>query len=71
MAKWKEATLMQAICFGLTAMRSKKRSTRLIAENSTSDGNSYHIFKQRKTYADPSRPPAVTSRYKRAEYIVN
>lgn len=53
---------MQAICFGFTAIRSRKRSTKLIAENKTSDGSSYHIFKQRKTYAEPSLPPAVTSR---------
>lgn len=62
-AKWNDATLIHAMCLGLTDIFPKKRSTRLIAANNTSDGNSYHIFKHRRTYAEPSRPPAVTSRY--------
>ena len=49
MAKWNEATLIQAICLGLTAMRSRKRSTKLMAENRTSEGSSYQILRQRKT----------------------
>lgn len=47
-AIWKEAILMQAICFGFTAIRSKNPSTRLMAENNTSEGNSYQILRHRK-----------------------
>jgi len=49
MARWNEATLMQAMCLGLTAILSRKRSTRLMAENRTSEGSSYHIFRHRST----------------------
>lgn len=56
-----EPTLMHAICFGRTRIFVRKRSTRFVATNRTSLGRSYQTFKQRRTWAAPSRAPTVTS----------
>lgn len=60
-AKWNEPTEMHAICFGLTFILVKKRSTRLVALKRTSFGKSYQTLRQRRTWAAPSRVPIVIS----------
>lgn len=60
-AKWREPTEMQAMCFGRTFIFVKKRSTWLIAVKSTSYDKSYQTLRHLNTCAAPSRVPIVIS----------